>query len=229
MLSFILQLSLLLLLLQTLLLPTSSKPLKPGYGVVKFSTPLKSLSFPSSSSSSSSPYQFCGLLNEKTGSVKWYARKSPAKKTFKLRLISVDKRALLRDMLLQKKLDVDVQYKNTGRVDGETGKFLVEPIYEPRGRNLWTVIKGCSDLGRVLRRPPASNRERRLRDGLYTDGSRVYSAGYDYSSGKNFMRNRGSLLEWCRTGKINSKEKNRLIEKVKTGTPDVVREPTNGQ
>ena len=109
MLSFLLQLSLLLLLLQTLLLPTSSKPLKPGYGVVKFSTPLKSLSFPSSSSSS--PYQFCGLLNEKTGSVKWYARKSPAKKTFKLRLISIDKRALLRDMLLQKKLDVDVQYK----------------------------------------------------------------------------------------------------------------------
>ena len=110
MLSFLLQLSLLLLLLQTLFLPTSSKPLKPGYGVVKFSTPLKSLSFPSSSSSSSS-YQFCGLLNEKTGSVKWYARKSPAKKTFKLRLISIDKRALLRDMLLQKKLDVDVQYK----------------------------------------------------------------------------------------------------------------------
>lgn len=131
-------------------------------------------------------------------------------------------------MLVNKKLDIHVSYKNTGKVDGNTGKFLVEPIYSPSASNMKSKLISMFNVKGLIKRPPGNNRERRLRSGLYTDGNKVYSVGYDYSGGKNYMRERGGLMEWCKSGRVGREEREKLIEKVKGGRPDVVREPTNG-
>jgi hypothetical protein len=54
---------------------------------------------------------------------------SDGKSSFLLRMIRLDKKALLRDMLLSKEADVYVEYENSGKVDGSNGRFLVEPKY----------------------------------------------------------------------------------------------------
>jgi len=69
-----------------------------------------------------------------------------------------------------------------------------------------------------------SGRERRISSGLYTDGSTVYMPRYDYCTGKNGMLPVGDLIELVKRGEIGKKERDRLVRRVKEGTPDVVRE-----
>lgn len=222
-------------LLLVLFVAAMAKPLPKGYGEVQFSTPMKSLTFWGKDGKNKKPrdqkYQFVGVVDE-TGrsSTKWYARSRPSdsKSSFLVRMIRLDKKALLRDMLLSKEADVYVQYENSGKVDGSNGRFLVEPKYSIKSRsitNLWnfnplTSIKNMSGS--------MSGRERRIKKGVYTDGSTVYVSRYDYRTGKNGMLPVGDLIELVKKGKIGKKEKDRLIRRVKEGTPDVVREEVQG-
>ena len=73
-----------------------------------------------------------------------------------------------------------------------------------------------------------SGRERRIKKGIYTDGSTVYVSRYNYRSGKNGMLPVGDLIELVKQGKIGKKEREKLIKRVKEGTPDVVREEVQG-
>ena len=54
-------------------------------------------------------------------------RPNDSKSNFLVRMIRLDKSAMLRDMLLNKEVDVYVEYENSGKVDGRNGRFLVEP------------------------------------------------------------------------------------------------------
>ena len=56
----------------------------------------------------------------------------------------------------------------------------------------------------------------------------LLSHRYDYRTGKNGMLPVGDLIELVKKGKIGKKEKDRLIRRVKEGTPDVVREEVQG-
>ena len=71
-------------------------------------------------SGSSSPkrknkYQFVGVVqtgNKKN--VKWYARTKPKNSKWSVRVINVDKAALLRDLFVRGKIDIYGEYKNKG-------------------------------------------------------------------------------------------------------------------
>ena len=85
----------------------------------------------------SQKYQFVGVCDETgAGRTKWYARPRPSgpKSSFLVRMIRLDKKALLRDMLLSREVDVYVEYENSGKVDGSNGRFLVEPKYSVKVR-----------------------------------------------------------------------------------------------
>ena len=147
--------------------PSSS----PSYGKVSFSTPLKSLSLPTNGTQLK--YQIVGVVDETspTAEVTWFARRFPkptggTDASFKLRLIRPDKKAVLRDLLLSKKVDVVVQYVNSGKVDPSTGKFLVRPEYEVKERTIWNgygtdfraLLKGGSGGGREGREKVSTGR-----------------------------------------------------------------------
>ncbi|GMH72460.1 hypothetical protein TrRE_jg7219 [Triparma retinervis] len=180
----------------------------------------------------SQKYQFVGVCDETgAGRTKWYARPRPSgpKSSFLVRMIRLDKKALLRDMLLSREVDVYVEYENSGKVDGSNGRFLVEPKYSVKSRsltNMWNFnpLTSLKNLSGNM-----SGRERRIKSGVYTDGSTVYVSRYDYRSGKNGMLPVGDLIDLVKRGKIGRKEKERLIKRVKEGTPDVVREEVQGE
>lgn len=75
-------------------------------------------------------------------------------------------------------------------------------------------------------------RERRLRDGLYTDGNTVYEASYRYRDGRNGMHKVSSLTQYFNS--LNNKSflydddpakiKERILKRLKYDTPDVVLE-----
>ena len=112
------------IILTALTTTTHAKDLPPGYGKVSFSTPLKSMTLPPPVTPQK--YQFVGVPTSPGKPCKWYARKAPKgqkkRDVFKLRMIHLDKKSLIRDMLLRRDVDLYVTYKNTGKVDGSTGK-----------------------------------------------------------------------------------------------------------
>ena len=98
----------------------------------------------------SSDYQFVGVIqpsmDENTPIVKWYARKRPSDLSSKwnVRLIHVNRDAIIRDLFVQGKVDIYGQYVNTGIFanDGTTGEItsvlgkpLIEKNYSVRGRS----------------------------------------------------------------------------------------------
>ena len=74
----------------------------------------------SSSPSKSGGYQFVGVINApepvKMGEkkVKWYARRKPANSKWSVRLVHVDRDAIVRDMFVNGKVDIYSNYVNTG-------------------------------------------------------------------------------------------------------------------
>ncbi len=127
-------------------------------------------------------------------------------------------------MLLSRAADVYVTYTNTGKVDPSSGKFLVEPKYEASARS-W---RNCWNVSPSMLRS-SGPRERRLRQGTYTDGSVVYTPVYDFKTGRNGMLPIAPLVEYIKQGFVSDKDKGRLMKRVKRGVPDVVREPTSGE
>jgi hypothetical protein len=64
-------------------------------------------------------------------------------------------------------------------------------------------------------------RERRVRPGLYTDGQSVYESSYRYRDGRNGMHKVSNLQGFLQK---NKDSRNKLTEKLRTGTPDIVLE-----
>ena len=200
-----------------------SKAVPEGYGKITWSTPMKSLTFPNSGNGKGTKYQFVGIINEKSGRVEWHCRRAKTSKGFKLRMLQVNKNAMIRDMLLDKSVDVYVTYRNSGKVNPENGKFLIEPKYELKDRrwaNGWNT--SAKSLKNFLQ---PKNREPRVPKGVYTDGSMCYRPKYLYTTGVNVFVPIGGLRDMIRQGQVTKEELKKLTKRVKNGTPDVVREP----
>ena len=67
-------------------------------------------------------------------------------------------------------------------------------------------------------------RERRLRPGLYTDGKTVYEASYRYRDGRNGMHRRSTFQQFMGSQSVDSKMKQRVLDRLKKDSPDVVLE-----
>jgi hypothetical protein len=67
-------------------------------------------------------------------------------------------------------------------------------------------------------------RERRLRPGLYTDGTSVYESSYRYSDGRNGMHRKSSLPQFLQSAAVPTQQKGRIMERLEHDTPDLVLE-----
>lgn len=67
-------------------------------------------------------------------------------------------------------------------------------------------------------------RERRLPNGLYTDGNTVYEASYRYRDGRNGMHRISSLQQLLNSKSIDNKTKQILLQRLQSDTPDIVLE-----
>lgn len=82
-----------------------------------------------------SKYQFVGIVQPPSSSekVKWYARKRPADSKWNVRLIHVNRDAVIRDLFVNGEVDVFGKYVNTGKPrdpvkDGEDSSALKRPL-----------------------------------------------------------------------------------------------------
>ena len=87
-------------------------------------------------------FQFVGVVNSATDSNKnnkppitWYARKKPAHANWSIRLVHVNREAVLKDLYNRRKIDVLGRYENTGQRDAKTGQAIVTAHYTVRQRS----------------------------------------------------------------------------------------------
>ena len=73
-------------------------------------------------------YQFVGVINKDNAEnpIKWYARAKPAKAKWSLRLVHVNKDAIIKDLFNQGKIDIFAKYKNAGYSKNVEGEELEE-------------------------------------------------------------------------------------------------------
>ena len=214
----------------------------------------KSTPTSSSSSSANGKYQFVGLVNDGKGSstskkrdkssaVTWYARKKPKNSKWNVRLVHVNRDAVLRDLFIKGKVDVYGKYVNEGidkaafaaaETSGEDVvasdqqqpgmKPIVKAQYTVKERS-WKTLWNFSPK-RMFTTPSGSFwRERRINPGLYTDGNTVYESVYRYRDGKNGMKPVAKLSNYLSSPSTGSgiEEKLRAVERLKGGdAPDVV-------
>ena len=103
------------------------------------------------SASSSKPenpnkYQFVGLLDRSNAKkpISWHARPKPAGAKWSVRLVHVNKGAIVKDLFNRGKVDIFAKYTNTGKFqtkgEGDTAKPTSIPIvkakYEARERSI---------------------------------------------------------------------------------------------
>ena len=207
------------------------------------------------SSSANGKYQFVGLVNDGKGSttskkkkdkssaVTWYARKKPKNSKWNVRLVHVNRDAVLRDLFIKGKVDVYGKYVNEGidkaafaaaETSGEDVvasdqqqpgmKPIVKAQYNVKERS-WKTLWNFSPK-RMFTTPSGSFwRERRINPGLYTDGNTVYESVYRYRDGKNGMKAVAKLSDYLSSPSTGSgiEEKLRAVERLKGGdAPDVV-------
>jgi hypothetical protein len=67
-------------------------------------------------------------------------------------------------------------------------------------------------------------RERRLRSGLYTDGSNVYESSYRYRDGRNGMHRVSAFDQYLASKSVGPDQKERILKRLKSDAPDVVLE-----
>ncbi|KAL3759328.1 hypothetical protein ACHAWU_006112 [Discostella pseudostelligera] len=192
--------------------------------------------------SSSGKYQFVGVVNNGTGNTKnnavtWYARKKPKNSKWNVRLVHVNRDAVLRDLFVKGKVDVYGKYVNEGldkaafeaadasgeNVDERVAmKPFVKAQYSIKERS-WKTLWNFSPK-RMLTLPSGSFwRERRIDSGLYTDGTTVFESVYRYRDGKNGMKPVTKLSNFLSSPGLGNEEKMRLVERLKGGdAPDVV-------
>ena len=76
-----------------------------------------------SSSSSSSPI------------ITWYARPKPSNAKWSIRLVHVNRQAVIKDLFQQGKVDLFAKYSNSGQVDEATGLPIITSQYKIRERS----------------------------------------------------------------------------------------------
>lgn len=91
-------------------------------------------------------YQFVGVINNNSDAasstknpITWYARKKPPKATWSLRLIHVNRDAIIKDLFTRGKVDILACYKNTGELDKETNQCIVKTEYIVKERS-WRQV-----------------------------------------------------------------------------------------
>lgn len=67
-------------------------------------------------------------------------------------------------------------------------------------------------------------RERRLQQGLYTDGVSVYESSYRYGDGRNGMHRVSGLQQFLGSKAIEKDVKQKIVQRLKTDSPDIVLE-----
>jgi len=84
-------------------------------------------------------YQFVGVVNPKTGGsaveappITWYARKKPKNAKWSLRLVHVNREAILTDLFRRGKIDVFAKYDNISGSQPATGEASKQPLVTPK-------------------------------------------------------------------------------------------------
>jgi len=181
-----------------------------------------------------SKYQFVGVVQPpSSGSgkmVKWYAKKRPKGSKWNLRLVHVNRDAIIKDLVNRGKVDIYGEYVNTGKsiedpddkVDTSiVSKPLIEGRYSVKERS-WRNLWNSSPKHFFTDSSGAFWRERRLKPGLYTDGRVVYESRYRYTDGKNGMKPIAMLSALLKSKSIEKKVKVDLVKRLKEDSPDVV-------
>lgn len=196
---------------------------------------------------SSGNYQFVGVVNDgkgegkkNSGGVTWYARKKPKNSKWNVRLVHVNRDAVLRDLFVKGKVDVYGKYVNEGldkaafaaaETSGEDVgeekeapgmKPLVKGQYTVKERS-WKTLWNFSPKRMFTTSSGSFWRERRINPGLYTDGTTVYESVYRYRDGKNGMKPVAKLSNFLASPGLGYEDKMRVVERLKGGDePDVV-------
>lgn len=88
---------------------------------------------------SSPAYQFVGVVGrgdcEDEKPITWYARKKPANSHWSVRLLHVNRDAIIKDLFDQGKIDIFGKYKNSGQTNPETGLPVIRSEYSVRKRS----------------------------------------------------------------------------------------------
>lgn len=89
------------------------------------------------SKSPNNSYQFVGVINNKVSDkpITWYARKKPAHAKWSVRLVHVNRDAIIKDLFNRGKVDVFAKYTNSGTVDEETKAPIILKKYSVRERS----------------------------------------------------------------------------------------------
>jgi len=89
------------------------------------------------SKSNPNKYQFVGVVNKSSSSkpVTWYARKKPASAKWSLRLVHVNRDAIIKDLFNRGKVDVFARYRNTGQADEESKQQIIKTDYIVKERS----------------------------------------------------------------------------------------------
>jgi len=184
-----------------------------------------------------SKYQFVGVVQSASRSaggggksVKWYAKKRPSGSKWNVRLVHVNREAIIKDLFGRGKVDIYGEYVNTGKseVNSEDGgntpmvsKPLIEGRYTVKERS-WRTLWNRSPKHFFTDSSGAFWRDRRLNPGLYTDGRVVYESRYRYTDGKNGMKPIALLDSLLKSKSIKKKVKVDLLKRLKDDSPDVV-------
>lgn len=180
-------------------------------------------------------YQFVGVAAPPGGGAKtavtWYARRKPAGSKWSVRMVHVDRDAVVKDMFSRGEVDVYGKYVNTGKtvVDGggkdgeerETNVPVLKGQYSVKNRS-WRTLWNFSPIRLFSDSSGMYWRERRLSPGLYTDGRTVFESAYDYSDGRNGMRPMSSLDAYLKSGGVKAEAKTEVLRRLKEDGPDVV-------
>jgi hypothetical protein len=89
------------------------------------------------SAMSSNKYQFVGVVNANASEnpITWYARRKAPQAQWSVRLIHINKRAIIKDLFNRGKVDLFARYENTGKRNVETKQPMVEAQYIVRERS----------------------------------------------------------------------------------------------
>lgn len=85
----------------------------------------------------SSKFQFVGVVNpdQSADPITWYARPKPSTARWSVRLVHVNKRAIIKDLFNRGKIDLFARYENSGRMVKDSGQRLVKAEYIVRERS----------------------------------------------------------------------------------------------
>lgn len=203
-------------------------------------------------------FQFVGVVNdgnlnrdsgERGDDVTWYARKRTKGSKWNVRLVHVNRDAVLRDLFVKGKVDVFGKYISEGAkenaaftaadasdedtvvgvnggldVGGSGGVTMpsVKAKYAIKERS-WRTLWNFSPRRMFTTSSGSFWRERRILPGLYTDGITVYESVYRYRDGRNGMKPVAKLNKLLTSPGIRMEEKLRIVERLKVGdVPDLV-------